>query len=90
MGVKSVITTVSQSLTCLAANPCYYATFSGTSFSAQLEVNINGDWIIAATAITATMPIALFTGRFTETEDALPWRWNVTAITAGTLTCYIG
>jgi hypothetical protein len=91
MALKQAISSVSQSGTVLVANPCYYLSNAGATFSAMLEVNINGDWLPAlAAAVTASMTNVVFTGRFTETEDAVPWRWNVTAISVGTVTVYIG
>jgi hypothetical protein len=90
MALKQAISSVSQSGTVLAANPCYFASFSGTSFTAQLEVNIAGDWIPVISPISASMALPAFIGRGADDAEPLQWRWNVTAITAGTLTVYIG
>lgn len=91
MGVKQAIVAPGQSLSCLAASIAYFASFSGTSYSAQLQVNINDDWLPVGAVITeaGNMAAVLFTGRLTDTYQQMAWRWNVTAIN-GTLTVYLG
>jgi hypothetical protein len=92
MALKQAISSVSQSGTLLAANPIYFASFSGTSYTAQLEVNVAGDWLPAAAQITqaGNMATAALAGRLDADTEPLQWRWNVTAIVSGTLTVYIG
>jgi hypothetical protein len=47
-----------------------------------------GDWVPVAPAITATMTAAAFAG--VGEQIPLQWRWNVTVVTAGTVTVYVG
>jgi hypothetical protein len=93
MAVKQAISSVTPSNELLASQVAYFASFSGTSYSAQLEVNINGDWLPAAAAITQAgnmAAVAFAAGKSNGPEERFRWRWNVTAITAGTLTVYLG
>ena len=90
--VDQVISSPGQSATLLAGNVAYFASFSGTSYTAQLQVNIGGDWLPAAAQITeaGNMTVVAFAGRGSDGGgDPLLWRWNVTAIT-GSLTVYLG
>ena len=90
MANKQAISSVSVSNTFQASHVAYYATFSGTSFTARLEINISGDWIPVIADISASMTVAVLIGRSDSSGAPLLWRWNVTAITAGTLTTYMG
>lgn len=65
----------------------YYADFTtgSGSGSAQLQVKVDGDWIPADDAVTATMT----TAEVTEAKDVpLTFRWNVTR-SGGTIYTYL-
>jgi hypothetical protein len=65
----------------------YYADFTtGTGVgSAQLQVKVNGDWLPADDAVTATMT----TVEATEANNkSLEYRWNVTR-TSGSIITYL-
>ena len=67
----------------------YYAEFAaGVSGSAQLQMRVNGDWLPAATAVTATSTLV---GVLPNDVGgaAVSYRWTITAIAAGTITTYL-
>ncbi|MFZ0854863.1 MAG: hypothetical protein WAO08_37395 [Hyphomicrobiaceae bacterium] len=93
MAVKQQFTSPGQSTSVIGASIGYFTSFTGTSFTAQLQVLFPGavDWLPAAPAINQGTPMTepAFTGR-KNSQEPLMWRWNVTAVTAGTLTVYLG
>ena len=84
MGVKTIRSVTGQSPAIVAASLIYRAEFAGTG-SAQLQVNINGDWLPAAASVSVSIPAAAIAGA----EDPLVWRWNVT-VASGSITTYLG
>ncbi len=65
----------------------YYADFTTGSGvgTAQLQINMNGDWCPADDSITASMT----TVEVAETKGYNQYRWNVSAYTSGTITLYL-
>jgi hypothetical protein len=61
-----------------------YTTGSGVG-TCQLQVMLGGDWCPADDAITASMT----TVEVAETSGYFLYRWNCSAYTSGTITCYI-
>lgn len=64
----------------------YHVVISDTA-SARVEVMINGEWIPITAAIssstTAVQVIAL------DAQNDRQYRWNVTSVSAGTVTTYL-
>lgn len=65
----------------------YFADFSTGSGSGtvQLEVQIDGDWLPADEAVSAHMDYV----KVAQSSKKLVYRWNCTAYSSGTITCYL-
>lgn len=91
MAIKTTHTATGTSAVHSAHASCaYYADFdtgSGTG-SAQLEVNIGGDWLPADDAVTGTMTTVEATDKVSPGEP-MGYRWNVT-VSGGSIITYLG
>lgn len=91
MAIKTTHTATGQSDVHAAHSSCaYYADFTtgSGSGSAQLQVNIGGDWLPADDAVTATMTTVEATDKMSPGEP-LRYRWNVT-VSSGSIITYMG
>lgn len=69
--------------------PAYFAKFpGGVTGSAQLEVLVDGEWLPADAAVTATMASVKFFDASAE-QLAFKYRWNVTAVTGGAVELWL-
>ena len=68
----------------------YYADFSTGSGvgTVQLQCQIDGDWLPADTAVTGDMTTVEVA--YAPSSEPLKFRWNCSAYTSGTITCYLG
>lgn len=65
----------------------YYADFTTGSGAGtvQLQVQMDGDWLPADEAFSADMDYV----KVCETTRRLVYRWNCTAYSSGTISCYL-
>jgi len=70
--------------------PLYFARFAGgVTGSAQLEVLVGNDWLPIDAPVTATMAAAKFVDASAE-NGALKYRWNVSAVSGGSIELWLG
>lgn len=91
MAIKTTHTATGQSNVQTVHEACsYYADFTtgSGSGSAQLQINVGGDWLPAAAAVTATMSV-VGTATANSPGTGRMYRWNVT-VSSGEIITYLG